>query len=164
MMNNRPYVLAALFIYFLSYASAGFLGHASTRKDNDTGPDVVLRPTTPGEGPGINAADLNLNFKIDPAIYKEPIDFVDPFIGTTAGGHVFPGATLPFGKSMKPWSFIRQRRDTDWAQAWQKLLQTPRQKTREDIRLNQVISSASLTCTTLEPEAHRPWDFSHFGR
>ncbi|KAG9238045.1 glycoside hydrolase family 92 protein [Amylocarpus encephaloides] len=24
-------------------------------------------------------------------------DYIDPFIGTTAGGHVFPGATLPFG-------------------------------------------------------------------
>ncbi|KZV84759.1 hypothetical protein EXIGLDRAFT_776188 [Exidia glandulosa HHB12029] len=26
-----------------------------------------------------------------------PSDWVDPFIGTTNGGHVFPGATLPFG-------------------------------------------------------------------
>ncbi|EJD39277.1 hypothetical protein AURDEDRAFT_116210 [Auricularia subglabra TFB-10046 SS5] len=26
-----------------------------------------------------------------------PTDWVDPFIGTTNGGHVFPGATLPFG-------------------------------------------------------------------
>ncbi|PQE10463.1 alpha-12-mannosidase subfamily protein [Rutstroemia sp. NJR-2017a BBW] len=24
--------------------------------------------------------------------------YVDPFIGTINGGHVFPGATLPFGK------------------------------------------------------------------
>jgi putative alpha-1,2-mannosidase len=24
-------------------------------------------------------------------------DFVDPLIGTVNGGHVFPGATLPFG-------------------------------------------------------------------
>ncbi|MBC7807288.1 MAG: hypothetical protein H7145_14195, partial [Akkermansiaceae bacterium] len=25
------------------------------------------------------------------------IDCVDPFIGTTGGGNVYPGATLPFG-------------------------------------------------------------------
>ena len=25
------------------------------------------------------------------------LSFVDPLIGTTNGGHVFPGATLPFG-------------------------------------------------------------------
>ncbi|KAF2203924.1 alpha-1,2-mannosidase-like protein [Delitschia confertaspora ATCC 74209] len=28
---------------------------------------------------------------------KTPFDYVDPLIGTTNGGHVFPGATLPFG-------------------------------------------------------------------
>ena len=28
---------------------------------------------------------------------KQPIDFVNPFIGTDAGGHTFPGACLPFG-------------------------------------------------------------------
>src|SRR5210317_584052 len=28
---------------------------------------------------------------------KELVDFVDPFIGTDAGGHTFPGACLPFG-------------------------------------------------------------------
>ncbi|KAF5368241.1 hypothetical protein D9757_011215 [Collybiopsis confluens] len=28
---------------------------------------------------------------------RNPIDFVLPFIGTTDGGHVFPGATLPHG-------------------------------------------------------------------
>lgn len=27
----------------------------------------------------------------------QPIQFVDPLIGTINGGHVFPGATLPFG-------------------------------------------------------------------
>ena len=26
-----------------------------------------------------------------------PLDYVDPLIGTVNGGHVFPGATLPFG-------------------------------------------------------------------
>lgn len=25
------------------------------------------------------------------------LQYIDPFIGTTNGGHVFPGATLPFG-------------------------------------------------------------------
>ena len=28
---------------------------------------------------------------------KSPVDYVDPFIGTDAGGHTFPGACLPFG-------------------------------------------------------------------
>ena len=28
---------------------------------------------------------------------KEPVNYVDPFIGTDAGGHTFPGACLPFG-------------------------------------------------------------------
>ena len=28
---------------------------------------------------------------------KSPVDYVDPFIGTDYHGHVFPGATLPFG-------------------------------------------------------------------
>ncbi|KAF2192013.1 glycoside hydrolase family 92 protein [Zopfia rhizophila CBS 207.26] len=28
---------------------------------------------------------------------KTPFDYVDPLIGTINGGHVFPGATLPFG-------------------------------------------------------------------
>ncbi|MEA3478373.1 MAG: GH92 family glycosyl hydrolase [Bacteroidota bacterium] len=28
---------------------------------------------------------------------KSPLDYVDPFIGTDAGGHTFPGACLPFG-------------------------------------------------------------------
>ena len=28
---------------------------------------------------------------------KQPVDFVNPFIGTDAGGHTFPGACLPFG-------------------------------------------------------------------
>ena len=28
---------------------------------------------------------------------KEPVDYVNPFIGTDAGGHTFPGACLPFG-------------------------------------------------------------------
>lgn len=27
----------------------------------------------------------------------DPFQFVDPLIGTINGGHVFPGATLPFG-------------------------------------------------------------------
>lgn len=27
---------------------------------------------------------------------NSPLQFVDPFIGTINGGHVFPGATLPF--------------------------------------------------------------------
>jgi hypothetical protein len=25
------------------------------------------------------------------------LDYIDPLIGTAAGGHVFPGATMPFG-------------------------------------------------------------------
>ncbi len=28
---------------------------------------------------------------------KSPVDYVNPFIGTDAGGHTFPGACLPFG-------------------------------------------------------------------
>ena len=28
---------------------------------------------------------------------KTPVDFVDPFIGTAAHGHTYPGATVPFG-------------------------------------------------------------------
>src|SRR5210317_2141514 len=28
---------------------------------------------------------------------KETVDYVNPFIGTDAGGHTFPGACLPFG-------------------------------------------------------------------
>ncbi len=28
---------------------------------------------------------------------KTPYDYVNPLIGTVNGGHVFPGATLPFG-------------------------------------------------------------------
>ncbi len=28
---------------------------------------------------------------------KEPVDYVDPFIGTGGHGHVYPGATMPFG-------------------------------------------------------------------
>ena len=28
---------------------------------------------------------------------KEPVEYVDPFIGTDYHGHVFPGATMPFG-------------------------------------------------------------------
>ena len=28
---------------------------------------------------------------------KQPVDYVNPFIGTDAGGHTFPGACLPFG-------------------------------------------------------------------
>ncbi|TLD14556.1 hypothetical protein PspLS_11199 [Pyricularia sp. CBS 133598] len=31
------------------------------------------------------------------ALGQTVLDFVDPLIGTTNGGHVFPGATLPFG-------------------------------------------------------------------
>lgn len=31
------------------------------------------------------------------AVQKSGYEYVDPFIGTTNGGHVFPGATLPFG-------------------------------------------------------------------
>ena len=30
-------------------------------------------------------------------IPKSPIEYVDPFIGTDAHGHTYPGATLPFG-------------------------------------------------------------------
>jgi predicted alpha-1,2-mannosidase len=29
--------------------------------------------------------------------YKQPVDYVDPFIGTGFHGHTYPGATLPFG-------------------------------------------------------------------
>ncbi|KAF7442924.1 Glycoside hydrolase family 92 protein [Pyrenophora tritici-repentis] len=29
---------------------------------------------------------------------KSGFDYVNPLIGTVNGGHVFPGATLPFGK------------------------------------------------------------------
>jgi hypothetical protein len=32
---------------------------------------------------------------------QDPAQFVNPFIGTEKGGHVFPGATLPWG-SAKP--------------------------------------------------------------
>ncbi len=28
---------------------------------------------------------------------REPVDYVDPFIGTGGHGHVYPGATMPFG-------------------------------------------------------------------
>lgn len=31
------------------------------------------------------------------ALSKQPIDYVDPFIGTDGTGHVFPGAVVPFG-------------------------------------------------------------------
>lgn len=39
---------------------------------------------------------------ISPAVSQnassvEPLQYVDPLIGTINGGHVFPGATLPFG-------------------------------------------------------------------
>lgn len=30
-------------------------------------------------------------------IYASPVDFVNPFIGTSEHGHVYPGATVPFG-------------------------------------------------------------------
>ncbi|CAN8106552.1 unnamed protein product [Discula destructiva] len=45
---------------------------------------------------------LSTYFLILPALAQNvtgnsPLQFVDPLIGTTNGGHVFPGATLPFG-------------------------------------------------------------------
>ncbi|KAK2787587.1 hypothetical protein FQN53_005037 [Emmonsiellopsis sp. PD_33] len=32
-----------------------------------------------------------------PQTYKRVLDFIDPMIGTTKGGHSFPGATMPYG-------------------------------------------------------------------
>lgn len=34
---------------------------------------------------------------LTPVTASSGYDFVDPLIGTVNGGHVFPGATLPFG-------------------------------------------------------------------
>ena len=31
------------------------------------------------------------------ALFGSVVDLVDPFIGTAANGHTFPGATVPFG-------------------------------------------------------------------
>lgn len=41
---------------------------------------------------------------------KSPADYVDPFVGTDAHGHVYPGATVPFGMvQLSP-----DTRDTGW--------------------------------------------------
>ena len=37
------------------------------------------------------------NKEVNTELVTEPANFVDPFIGTAYHGHVFPGATLPFG-------------------------------------------------------------------
>ena len=43
---------------------------------------------------------------IDKFLYKTPqvdvLDYIDPLIGTSTGGHVFPGANLPFGETTFP--------------------------------------------------------------
>ena len=31
------------------------------------------------------------------SVKKQPVDYVDPFIGTGFHGHTYPGATVPFG-------------------------------------------------------------------
>lgn len=44
---------------------------------------------------------LGIGQLIDPGCAQETetdiFQYIDPLIGTTNGGHVFPGATLPFG-------------------------------------------------------------------
>ncbi|GAB2778227.1 GH92 family glycosyl hydrolase [Rhabdobacter roseus] len=41
-------------------------------------------------------AGLFSSYKV-PSPPQEPVDYVDPFLGTDFYGHTFPGATLPFG-------------------------------------------------------------------
>ncbi|KAF5372699.1 hypothetical protein D9615_009852 [Tricholomella constricta] len=48
---------------------------------------------TPNERPEASSAPADPTF----AVIADPASFVLPFIGTTNGGHVFPGATLPHG-------------------------------------------------------------------
>jgi putative alpha-1,2-mannosidase len=42
-------------------------------------------------------AALSAVILLIPASAQDPAQFVNPFIGTKSGGHVFPGATLPWG-------------------------------------------------------------------
>jgi len=45
----------------------------------------------------VTAALAVIAFSCSPPAEKDVTGFVDPFIGTAAHGHVFPGATTPFG-------------------------------------------------------------------
>ncbi len=45
---------------------------------------------------------FNISCKEKKQAVTKPIDFVNPFIGTGAHGHIYPGATTPFG--MIQWS------------------------------------------------------------
>jgi putative alpha-1,2-mannosidase len=40
---------------------------------------------------------LNVDIAVAQASGFDVLDYIDPLIGTVHGGHVFPGATLPFG-------------------------------------------------------------------
>jgi len=46
---------------------------------------------------GLLANDTNVQNSHDQGLNKQPIDYVNPFIGTAAYGHTFPGAAQPFG-------------------------------------------------------------------
>ncbi|HEU5071569.1 MAG TPA: GH92 family glycosyl hydrolase [Verrucomicrobiae bacterium] len=53
---------------------------------------------------------LLLGLGAAPAFAKSPVDYVNPIIGTDEHGHVFPGATVPFGMvQLSP-----DTRDTTW--------------------------------------------------
>lgn len=43
-------------------------------------------------------ATINAQSNASQPVTKSGFEYVDPLIGTTNGGHVFPGATLPFGR------------------------------------------------------------------
>ncbi|MBL7795283.1 MAG: GH92 family glycosyl hydrolase [Saprospiraceae bacterium] len=47
--------------------------------------------------PGLLAAALNAQTDSVPPLNRELLRYADPFVGTDAHGHTFPGATAPFG-------------------------------------------------------------------
>lgn len=54
---------------------------------------------------------LCLGFSLSVYAQREPVTWVDPFIGTGGHGHTFPGATLPFGMvQLSP----DTRKDASW--------------------------------------------------
>ena len=58
---------------------------------------LTFLPILPPEPGRVSWAILVCIFLTGLGCTREAVDYVDPFIGTTEGGHTFPGATVPFG-------------------------------------------------------------------
>ncbi|CAI7602573.1 Alpha-1-2-mannosidase [Penicillium manginii] len=61
------------------------------------GPRLLPRVEAFGAIAAVLYGSVALNTQVALADNFDPLDYVDPLIGTANGGHVFPGATLPFG-------------------------------------------------------------------